>query len=253
MILRRALPSVLVFFVTLLLVSPALGHNLWVETRPAGAVGQAHEVYVYFGEYPYGMREDIEDHRDEIGEIDLQLILPNGETRALETSIEGNRFEATFTPGEQGHYRVLLSATQAPVVDWREYDLGILKTHFFGTAAVNVANADAANAAFESVNAKSDLSIQPTHEEFSERQAPVVFQVTFKGELLAEHEVTVGYKDQWYKTLYTDEEGQVRLSFPWDGQYVIETVYTESAPGTFQGEEYEAVRHTATFNIPPTR
>ena len=36
------------------------------------------------------------------------------------------------------------------------------------------------------------------------------------------------------------------------GQYVIETIYTEDNPGTFQEDNYEAIRHTATFNIPPS-
>lgn len=57
--------------------------------------------------------------------------------------------------------------------------------------------------------------------------------------------------DQWFKTLYTDEEGRLSLSLPWDGQYVIETVYTEDRLGTFERDDYEAIRHTATFNIPP--
>lgn len=246
----KLFPIAVVLFLFTLISLPASAHNLWIETSPDGKIGQSQEAYVYLGEYAHGIREKIEEHRDEVGDISLWLIKPNGETVELETTIEPNRFVAEFTPEQPGHYRLALNATKAPVVDWREYDLGILKTNFFSTASVSVESTDNTELPPEPLAATNDLIVQPTEAVSFDRQSPIQFQVVFNGEPLAEQEVNVGYKDQWFKTLYTDEEGRIEISLPWDGQYVIETVYTEDSAGTFQEEDYEAIRHTATLNIP---
>lgn len=242
-----------VLFALTLITFPASAHNLWIETSPTAEIGQSQEAYVYLGEYAYGIREDVstQEHQEMLGEITLFLIKPNGEVEELETTIGANRFVAEFTPEQEGHYRLALNVTNAPVVDWREYNLGILKTNFFASATVSVGSPDPTELPVEPLTTTNELVVQPTEAASFERQSPIQFQVIFNGEPLAEQEVTVGYKDQWFKRLYTDEEGRVSLSLPWDGQYVIETIYTEDSPGTFQGDDYEAIRHTATFNIPP--
>ncbi|SHE60778.1 Uncharacterized conserved protein, contains GH25 family domain [Fodinibius roseus] len=244
--------AILLFALTLFTL-PASAHNLWIETSPNAEVGQVQEAYIYLGEYAYGVREDVstQDHQEMLGEISVFLIKPNGEVEELETTIGTNRFVAEFTPEQQGHYRLALNVTNAPVVDWREYDLGILKTNFFALATVSVGSPGQTELSAEPLAETNELIIQSTKTTSFQRQSPVRFQVMFNGKPLAEQEVNVGYKDQWFKTLYTDEEGRISVSLPWDGQYVIETVYTEDHSGTFEGDDYEAIRHTATLTIPP--
>lgn len=251
--LKNLSQIIIAVFSFTLFTLPVSAHNLWIETSPVGEIGQLQEAYVYLGEYAYGIREDVstQEHQEMLGEITLFLIKPNGEVEELETTIGTNRFVAEFTPEQQGHYRLALNVTKAPVVDWREYDLGILKTNFFGSAIVRVGSPGHTELPPEPLAAANELVVQPTEAVSFERQSPIQFQISFNGESLSEQEVHVGYKDQWFKTLYTDEQGRISLSLPWDGQYVIETVYTEDRPGAFQGDDYEAIWHTATFNIPP--
>ncbi|NGP87702.1 DUF4198 domain-containing protein [Fodinibius halophilus] len=225
-------------------------HNLWIETAPTANIGEHHRVSIYMGEYSYGVRENIKEHRKEIGPITLYLIEPDGTVAELETTIDGNRFVARFTPKTKGTYRLALNVTKAPVVDWREYDLGILKTNFFSSAVVEVAAPKDHKTSMNPVSDLNELLITPTTTAPFERNTPVTFQLTFQGKPLPEQEIKVGYKDKWFKTLYTDEQGQLTVSFPWNGQFVIETVHTEQTSGSFQGEEYEAIRHTATYVIP---
>lgn len=230
---------------------PASAHNLWIETSSMGEVGQAQKVYVYLGEYSYGVREDVSEHLEMLGGgITLWLIKPGGEVVELDTKIGKNRFVASFTPEKEGHYQLALSVTNAPVVDWRQWNLGILKTNYFGTATVRVGSPAGTELPLNAVASTNELVVQPVEATSFEREMPIQFQLTFNGEPLAEQEVKVGYKGQWFKTLYTNKQGQVTLSLPWDGQYVVEAVYTEKTPGTFQGKDYEAIRHTATFYIP---
>ncbi|MCW9707548.1 DUF4198 domain-containing protein [Fodinibius salsisoli] len=248
----KILKSAAALFLLSLFSLPALGHNLWIETSTNGEVGQSQKAYIYLGEYAYGVREDVstQEHQEMLGEVSLWLIKPNGEKVELETAIDGNRFVAEFTPEEQGHYRLALNVTKAPVVDWTEYNLGVLKTNFFGSALVSVGSSEDGPLPLESIAEANQLVIQPVEAVSFERKSPIQFKVTYKGEPLAEQEVNVGYKDQWFKTLYTDEEGIVTVSLLWDDQYVVETVYTEESPGNFQGDDYEAIRQTATFSIP---
>src|SRR5699024_5149755 len=209
--------SAAAFFLLTLLSVPAMAHNLWIETAPTGKVGQSQAVHVYLGEYAYGVRENIQEHSKEVGPITLSLIKPNGEVIELKTTINGNHFTAEFTPEEQGHYQLALSVTKAPVVDWREYNLGILKTNFFGSATVRVGNPDGANSSIKASTSGKELVIQPVQSTSLKRQSPIQFKVTYKGKPLAEQEVKVGYKDQWFKTLYTDDEGLITVSLPWEG------------------------------------
>lgn len=241
--------------VSLLLLSlfsfPALSHNLWIETNPHGEVGKAQKAYIYLGEYAYGVRENVKEHQEMLGEVTLWLVKPNGESVELQTAMDGNRFVAEFTPKERGHYRLALNVTNAPVVDWTEYNLGILKTNFFGSALVSVGSPPDGNLPLEPVAEANQLVVEPVEEASFERQSPIRFKVIYKGEPLAEQEVKIGYKDQWFKTLYTNEDGIITVSLPWEDQYVIETVHTEETAGTFQKQDYEAIRQTATFYIPP--
>ena len=242
--------SAAAFFLLTLFAVPAMAHNLWIETAPTGKVGESQTVHVYLGEYAYGVRENIQEHRKEVGPITLSLIKPSGEVVELKTTIDGNRFTATFTPEQKGNYQLALRVLKAPVVDWTEYDLGVLKTNFFGSATVRVGSTDDSSLPLESTDANNQLVVQPAKAISFDRQSPLPFKVTYKGKPLAEHEVKVGYKDQWFKTLYTDDKGLITVSLPWKGQFVIETVYTDETPGTFAGDDYEAIRQTATFNIP---
>lgn len=248
---KKVFKTVSLLLLVVLFSQTLSAHNLWIETSPTGEVGKSQEVSVYLGEYAYGIRDNIAEHQEMVGEISLWLIKPNGEIFELENSIDGSRFVAEFTPEGTGRYQIALNVTKAPVVDWREYNLGILKTNFFSTSIVRVGESEGSELASNPVSGKNQLVVTPVKAVSSHRERPIQFKVTFNGEPLAEQEVVVGYRDQWFKTLYTDDRGQISLSLPWDDQYVIETVYTEDTPGSFLGDEYEAIRHTATFRIPP--
>lgn len=254
MLIKKAFQSTVILFLLSLFAIPLSAHNLWIETSPTGKIGQLQKVYIYLGEYSYGVRENVSEHLEMLGGgVSVWLIKPNGEAVELETEIGKNRFVAEFTPKKQGHYQLALNVTKAPVVDWRAYNLDILKTNFFGTATVRVGSPAGTNLPDQAVASANKLVVQPVSATTFERKSPIQFQATFNGKPLAEHAIKVGYKGQWFKTLYTDKQGQATLSLPWDGQYVVETVYTEETSGTFQGDDYEAIRHTATFYIPAAK
>ena len=51
--------KILGLFILLLLAKPAFAHYLWIETVATGKQNQKQEVRVYFGEYTYGVIEEV--------------------------------------------------------------------------------------------------------------------------------------------------------------------------------------------------
>lgn len=78
------------------------------------------------------------------------------------------------------------------------------------------------------------------------------FTVYFRNAPLAKTKVMVYAPNFWMQEHPTDENGKVKITTPWLGQYVLEAIYLEKPLGEFQGQKFEAFRHraTLTFNIP---
>ena len=73
--------------------------------------------------------------------------------------------------------------------------------------------------------------------------------MTFKNEPLAKQELVIGINNGWTKTVYTDENGNVSFSLPWARQYLIEAIYNEETPGSYNNKDYKLIRHCATHSI----
>ncbi|WP_142453694.1 DUF4198 domain-containing protein [Gracilimonas mengyeensis] len=222
-----------------------IAHNLWIETGSEAQIGEAHEVRIYYGEYTYDYYETVSGNFADVADFTLWLVKPGGEKVELEAKPEGETFySASFTPKERGSYRVQLVSNKTTVVDWTEYGLGVLKPDFYATADVLVGEETDLKASLE--NAPLQITPDKTGASAGDH---LRLTITFKEKPLAEQEVMLSVADQWTKTVQTDENGEVVFELPWEGQYVIETVHTEEAPGSYQGDEYEAIRHTATYTF----
>jgi hypothetical protein len=54
---------------------------------------------------------------------------------------------------------------------------------------------------------------------------------------------------KWEKPLETDEQGQITVSTPWSGRYVLEVVYFEQKPGESAGQQFDRSRHISTLSF----
>ncbi|TRZ41944.1 DUF4198 domain-containing protein [Robertkochia solimangrovi] len=234
-------------FITLTLLlltgSPLFAHYLWIETNATGKSGKAQEIKVHFGEYTYGMIEEVAgDAFSNVNQFKLWVVAPDGTKTELETKAQKDHYLAYFTPKQAGRYTVLLNNNEIDVIDYTQYDFGIFKTHYHAVSSFTVGKAD---------NDSSSMNPEGiTVKRISAANDEVALQVLFKGVPMEGNELKIYISDLWSKTLTTDKEGIVRFKLPWkDTKYIVETTTKEEVPGTYKGEDYQFIWHCATYCI----
>ena len=230
---------------TLLLITlpvlSASAHYLWIETNGTGALGQAQEIRVHYGEYTYGVMEKVEGEAfPAVSNFTLRVIAPDGTKTELSIEAKEDHYLASFTPSQNGVYTIALNNNKIDVIDYTEYDFGIFKTHYHSTAKVQVGT----DGDTKTVNPEGIVVKQLKND-----GEDIKLQVLYKGEPIAKNELKVYVSDLWSKTLYTDDNGEVSFALPWDTKYIVETTTKEEIPGTYNGEDYEFIWHCATYCI----
>lgn len=221
-------------------------HYLWIESMHTGKVGQKHTVKVFFGEYTYGVIEEVAgEHYKNVNNFKLWLIDPAGEKTLLEVQPQADHYAANFTPKKEGTYTVALNNDEIDVLDYTQYDFGVFKTHYHSTAQVLVGKSDQASAKSN----ENGLSVIDLSKGDYEKEGEAHLQILYKGQPIAEQEVDIYISDLWSKKLTTDEEGKISFKLPWATKYIIETTKKEEVPGAYKGEDYEFIWHCATYSI----
>ena len=232
--------------VLLMGVNPLFAHYMWVETKPTGEKGKEHEVRVYFGEYTYGLLEEVGGESFErMKKFKVWLVAPNGEKEQMTFVPSKEFYVSTFTPHSDGTYSIILDNDEIDVLDYTEYDFGIFKTHYHSVAKVAVGSG---GSAFVSDN-PSGITIVDLTEGTLKKGGELSLKVLYKGEPLTDSEISIFIEDQWSKKMWTDENGQVSLTLPWDKKYIVEVTKKEEVPGEYNGLSYEFIYHCATYYI----
>ncbi|MCV9386129.1 DUF4198 domain-containing protein [Reichenbachiella ulvae] len=220
----------------------SFAHFMWIETEATGKQGVTQEIKVYFGEYNYGVYEEVGGESfDKMKDFQLWVVDPAGKKQVLTTEARDKYYLARYTPQTEGTFTVILDNDQIDVVDYSQYDFGIFKTHYHAMAEINVGG----EASLTADQNESGLSIQrvPSDDD------TVKLQLSFLGKPLAESEVSVFISDQWKKEIYTDKEGFVTFTLPWSTKYIVGVTKKEEVPGQFRGEDYEFVWNCVTYCI----
>lgn len=205
-----------------LLTGQASAHYLWLEPTPAGS------ARLFFGEYQEDLREKTGGRLDEMPAPWARALVFGGAERELPSVRRADHVEfgpatkATgFIAGESGY----------PVKDWRAHGHGVVKPVYYARLA-SLPGAD---------KPRLTLDVLPV--------APGVVGIYFREQPLARAKVMVYAPNRWMREYQADERGQATIDTPWPGQYVIEVVHREAAPGEFEGRAYEALRHRATLTL----
>ncbi|MEE2772406.1 MAG: DUF4198 domain-containing protein [Bacteroidota bacterium] len=222
----------------------SFAHYLWVETAASGTLNQQQEIRVYFGEYTYGVIEEVKgENFPNVKDFSLWVLDSEGNKTQLQVTAQKDHYVAQYVPKSAGTYTVLLNNDSIDVIDYTEYDFGIFKTHYHSVAKFQVGAAENETI----VQNEKGLSIK----RFPVSEEAIKLQVFFKNKPLANNELKVFVKDLWSKTLETDENGMVSFQLPWDTKYIVETTFEERTPGTYKGEKYEFIWHCATTSLNP--
>src|SRR5690606_7320663 len=132
------------FLLTIFPLFTVSAHYLWVEAQGSGILGQKHQVRVHYGEYTYGVVEQVKgENFPLVSKFTLWLIAPDGSRKELASKAMEDHFQAYFIPSQNGVYTLALNNNEIDVIDYTEYDFGIFKTHYHATAKVRVGGSDA--------------------------------------------------------------------------------------------------------------
>ena len=209
-------------FVWMGLTVHSWAHYVWVE--PSGE----NQAKVYFGEFDEGKHEKTGGRLDEISKLEFWQWHPRAEKPATAKWV---RKEDHFLVSELGGHPVLLAQDLAhEVADMRKYESGIVKPMYYARFQRSGQG--------QAADPFLDLDIAWMKDN--------VCRVFFHKQPLPGAKITIYAPNGWKQEHKTDDSGQAALQTPWPGQYVLEVIHKEAAPGTFGGKEYEAVRHRAT-------
>lgn len=229
---------------------PVFGHYLWIEAGPVAVKGEKHEVKIFYGEYENSRREEAGKRLEEVNGIQAFVIEPGGKKLPLALEKSSDHYLSSFSPSRTGTYQVFAVNDVRDVVDWTAYDLGIVKPVYYARLEVRVTEAGkpatAVPAASGTPHQDFDIVVLPSPA--YETGHPISMNLFKDGKELEKGKIMVYAPNGWMKEL--ERNGQAYSFIPADkGMYVIESVYKEKTPGTYKGQNYEAIRHRTVLTI----
>lgn len=229
-------------------------HFIWTETPGIATIGKEHLVNLFFGEVNFNQIEVSGGRLDEMDGLKSLYLNPKNEVKELQLTKGKDRFTAKFTPEEAGVYQVLTTNTVAKVMDLRKSNLGIVKPMYYSRQIVfcpDKTNAD--NLKTATIKPYFDLDLIPDFSNskrntFSVNQ-PINFHSYFKKMPIKGGKIFAYAPNGWSKEIDADDKGLCSFTPLWEGQYVIDWVYSENSSGTYNDKSYESFRHRAVLTI----
>jgi hypothetical protein len=221
---KKLLLSILSSFIFL---SGAFAHALWIETAPVGKKGIAQEVRIYFGEFSDKDVTPTEKWFSDTRSFSLVLITPDKQEIKLNATAQKEYFTATFTPGKDGVYLVLLHHLVKDVYHGNRLDYNSSAQVRVGTVTTEL------QPSFSNIGIYADGKAG-----FKKEQA-ISFTAFLDNKPAAKTEVEVVAPNGWSKKLYTDSTGKASFTALWPGKYNLEITRSDKKTGEHQGKPYE--------------
>lgn len=199
----------------LLSATAANAHYLWIEQPEEG------NAVVRFGEFNEGLIEQSPGRMDEMPSVEAFA----GDKPLTVTSLP-HGFLLSTKVGKEG-----LTAHEGDyaVKDWRANGIGLAKPMYyarFGPTSMPRLDLDIVAAATGGA-----------------------VQIFLHGRPLSLASVNIYAPNGWSRSERADKDGRLTIITPWRGQYVLEVIHAEVAPGSFKGVAYDIVRHRATLTL----
>lgn len=199
----------------LVTASTANAHYLWIEPPAKG------NAIIHFGEFNEGVIEHSPGRMDEMPSVEAFA-----GTTPLTVSKEHDRF---LLSARVGSTAITAQERDYAVKDWRANGIGLAKPMYYARFGA-------------AVTPTLDLDILPAVDGKS-------VQVFLRGKPLAAAAFSLHAPNGWSQTGKATKDGRISLSMPWRGQYLVEVIVPETAPGTYNGAAYDVVRHRATLTL----
>ncbi|MCI9846907.1 DUF4198 domain-containing protein [Flavobacterium pectinovorum] len=230
----------LTFLLLMLVSAPSLfAHALWIETKAAGTKGKAQEISVYFGEYSDNDITKADKWFSDLKDFTLVVISPSKKETKLTSKALENKYQAFFTPDEDGVYTIVMHHTVKDVY-------GTMKLDYNSSATVTVGTAVKGNEATANSNIISLFSKDLTS---AKQKNKVTVIALYEGKIAKKQKIKVIAPNGWEKELWSNENGEISFTPIWSGNYMVEFAYTEKASGDHNGKTYDEIWKMATYLI----
>lgn len=233
-----------ILFATLLLIFciPQITHAAayWLEVKGNGKLNQPVQIQVCYGFIDeYSVR-----HRDTGAELQLTgaFRITVQDEKGLLTAIpiikKTDCWEGTFTPKQNGTYRIIGVNDSHPVVDRSKTGGKNVRPVDYLYSAYQVGNTD--SAVFKPAQFL-DLIIN--------NKDGIVNIKAFNNMLPAKGKtkLRVFNPENWEKELETDEHGEAHFKTTMKGLYIIREDWEDATPGTYSGVNYVSTRYRCNY------
>lgn len=228
------------FLLLMLVTSPALfAHALWIETKATGTKGKAQEISVFFGEFSDNDITASAKWFSDLKDFSLVVISPSKKETKLTAAALENKYQAFFTPDEDGVYTVVMHHTVKDVY-------GTMKLDYNSSATVTVGNTAKGNDAAANTNIISVFSKEVIA---AKQKTAININALYEGAAAKKQKIKVIAPNGWEKELWSDDKGEISFTPLWSGNYMVEFAYTEKAAGEHNGKKYNEIWKMATYLI----
>ena len=228
------------FLFLMLFAAPQLfAHALWIDTKATGTKGKAQEISVYFGEFSDNDITKADKWFSDLKDFSLVVISPSKKETKLTSKALDNKYQAFFTPDEDGVYTIVMHHTVGDVY-------GTMKLDYNSSATVVVGNKSAGNLATANNN---KISVFSENADVAKKNAVINVSALYEGAIAKSQKIKVIAPNGWEKELWTNDKGEISFTPIWSGNYMVEFAYTEKSTGEHNGKKYDEIWKMATYQI----
>lgn len=230
----------LLFIFLLLAGTPKLfAHALWLDTKATGAKGKAHEISIYFGEFSENDITKSKDWFSDLKDFTLVVISPSKKETVLNAKALETKYQAYFSPDEEGVYTVILHHKVKDVY-------GTMVLDYNSSANITVGNKSLGNNAGQN---KNTIAVFCENYDLAKSNSKISLLAFYEGLPAKEQKVKVIAPNGWEKELWTNTNGEISFIPLWSGDYMVEFAHTEKASGDHNGKKYDEIWKMATYKI----
>ncbi|MGU3373499.1 hypothetical protein [Chryseobacterium sp. M5A1_1a] len=227
--------SLLLFFAVFLFPQLAKASAYWMEIYGSGNIKDPVKVQVC-----YGFIDDLsERHRttgsefQEIKNFNFFILNTKGEKVKLELQAKGDHWEGTFTPNQEGTYRILGINDQQPVLIRSKNPQENVRPIDFMCGAYHVGNHS------DNLSPVQFMDISLHEKNGIYTILPYLnMKPVEKGTMLR-----IFNPENWEKNISVDENHKAAFKPTIPGLYVIRQDWHDNTSGTFQGTFYGKIRY----------
>ncbi len=232
----KTITTLFLLFVT---SSSLFAHALWIETKATGAKGKAQEISVFFGEFSDNDITKADKWFSDLKDFSLIIISPSKKEIKLSAKALENKYQAFFTPEEDGVYTVVMQHTVKDVY-------GTMVLDYNSSANIVVGNKLTGNEAAANTN---KISVFTENAATLAKDGKVTAVARYNSAVAKEQKVKVIAPNGWEKELWTNENGEFSFTPIWSGNYMVEFTQTEKSAGEHHGKKYDEIWKMATYQL----